>query len=440
MSPKSVAQQLQSYGEAPVLVVLDASVGRDAVLSSGEHPVLDHLRRAERAPAPVAADAVTSPGGAADSTEPASASPGAGPAATGTPLRLPAVLFPELGVAVGTTDRAGHAALLADESVSEVHHAAELELVTPLDVSDDGSTDAPSAGELAAGMTWAISKLDIATLWAQGLTGKGVGVAHLDTGVDASHVALTGRVVDFAEFDANGKAVSVSGPYDSAFHGTHTAGTICGSSCDGLKLGVAPEATLYACRVIEYPDGALVRTLAGLNWALTIDAVKVVNLSIGVKGYDPFLLAVLDRVRARGVLPVVAIGNEGPNTSRSPGNYTNVLSVGASTIDDDVAFFSGSQTFDRTATPQEPDLLAPGTNILSANSGGGLRSLMGTSQATPHVSGLAALLFQRRPDATPDQIEQAIFDSTVLPSGADPTRFGRGIITPVTAVAKLDGS
>jgi subtilisin family serine protease len=65
---------------------------------------------------------------------------------------------------------------------------------------------------------------------------------------------------------------------------------------------------------------------------------------------------------------------------------------------------------------------------------------MGTSQATPHVSGLAALLFQRRPDATPDQIEQAIFESAVLPSGADPTRFGRGIITPVTAVAKLDGS
>ena len=96
-------------------------------------------------------------------------------------------------------------------------------------------------------MTWAISQLDIATLWAQGLTGKGVGVAHLDTGVDASHVALAGRVVDFAEFDATGNAVSVSGPYDSAFHGAHTAGTICGSSCDGLKLGVAPEG--HAVRV-----------------------------------------------------------------------------------------------------------------------------------------------------------------------------------------------
>ena len=113
---------------------------------------------------------------------------------------------------------------------------------------------------------------------------------------------------------------------DSDEHGTHTAGTIVGRA--GLKgaFGVAPEAQLASAMVIE--GGQVIdRILAGMDWLIG-EGVHIMSMSLGLRGFTPAFQAVIDALRAANVLPVIAVGNEGPNTSRSPGNYANVLSVG----------------------------------------------------------------------------------------------------------------
>ncbi len=107
---------------------------------------------------------------------------------------------------------------------------------------------------LTAKLTWALERLGVDQLWKQGLTGEGVAVGHLDTGVDASHPALKGRVAEFAEWNFMGAKVANSKPHDSDVHGTHTAGTICGVAVQGRPVGVAPGATLCSGLAIEGGD------------------------------------------------------------------------------------------------------------------------------------------------------------------------------------------
>jgi subtilisin len=144
-------------------------------------------------------------------------------------------------------------------------------------------------------------------------------------------------------------------------------------------------------------------------------------------------------LRRNQVLPVIAIGNEGPGTSRSPGNYANVMSVGAMDKNDMIATFSSSQSFPRPDEPATPLLAAPGVDVLSCLRGGGYWLDSGTSMATPHVAGLAALLFQAKPEATIDEVEGAILGSCALPASMSASRAGRGVPDAMQAIATLLG-
>jgi subtilisin family serine protease len=334
--------------------------------------------------------------------------------------------FARLGVAVGYVDRGGVRGLTADPAVAGVFHADPLSLIRPVRVA---------AARARARQTWGLRRLGIRALWDQGLTGSGVRVGHLDTGVDGSHPALRGRIAGFMEFDFDGRRVPGSAPHDTAAHGTHTAGTICGAAAGGLRIGVAPEAELYSGLVIE-GGNALLRVLAGMEWALE-NQVRVLNMSLGFRGYTPFFLAVTRRLRERGVLPVFAIGNEGPGTSRSPGNYAEALSVGAIDRDGAVAWFSSSIAFHRPVESHQPNVVAPGVGVVSAKPGGGVQSMDGTSMATPHVAGVAALLLEAQPAATVDQVEHAIQSTcTPLPHHS-PLRSGFGLLNPCAALRAL---
>jgi hypothetical protein len=167
----------------------------------------------------------------------------------------------------------------------------------------------------------------------------------------------------------------------------------------------------------------LLRVLAGIEWCLE-QQVQVLSMSLGFRGYTPFLLAIVRRLRQQGVLPVFAIGNEGPGTSRSPGKYAETLAVGALDENDQVASFSSSITFNRTLKPNEPDLVAPGVNVISAKPGGGVQAMDGTSMATPHVAGVAALLLQAVPTATVEQLEQALVGTCDVLPGVPALRQG----------------
>lgn len=342
----------------------------------------------------------------------------------------PAVLhFPNLGVMLGTVNREGLAGLRADERVESVKATQQPSLIRPVAVA---------AASLTTKTTWGIEFLQIPKLWNQGLTGKGVRVGHLDTGVDGKHAALKTAIASFAEFDSLGAQIKPAPkPHDSDEHGTHTAATIAGRAVSNRAVGVAPEAKLASAIVIE-GGNVVARILGGMDWAITQD-VRILSMSLGLRGMLDFFLAVTQIIRARNILPVFAVGNEGVATSRSPGNYVEALSVGANDNKGRVPDFSSSQRFIRPSDPLVPDLVAPGVDVISAKPGGGTQKMSGSSMATPHVAGLAALLFQAKPSASVAEVENAIFRSC-RPTASAPERGNRGIPNAVKALAELTGT
>jgi subtilisin len=336
--------------------------------------------------------------------------------------------FPNLGVALGTVDREGLAALRADKlNVDKVCGTPQLRLIRPRSIA---------AATLSTTHTWGIKSLGIKDLWGQGLSGKGVVVGHLDTGVDGNHPSLKNAIFDFTEFDQLGREINPKPkPYDSDEHGTHTAATILGRPVNGKHVGVAPQAMLASALVIEGGD-VVSRVLGGMDWAVG-KGIRVLSMSLGFPGWWTDFLDLTKIIRARGILPVFAVGNEFAGTSRSPGNYWQSLSVGAANVQMEVADFSSSQIFKRKRDPIVPDLVAPGDDIISAKPGGGYQSMSGTSMATPHIAGLAALLWEAKPNATVNQIERAIFDSCVLKPQMTQLRANRGFPNAKKALSLL---
>ena len=357
--------------------------------------------------------------------------PGLGLTAYTLLARPPVRHFPRLGISLGYVDRIGAQALNTDKAVKSIYNADQLSLIRPVGPSVPNA----SAAETTAQLTWGLQRLGVQALWNQGFTGAGVRVGHLDTGVDGTHPALAGRIASFAEFDFNGDEVPGSTSHDTDVHGTHTAGTICGDVASGIKIGVAPGAQLCSAIVIEGGD-VLTRLLAGMEWILNQN-VKVLSMSLGIRGFTPFLEQVTQSIVQNGVLPVFAIGNEGAGTSRSPGNYPEALSVGAMDQNDQVADFSSSITFDRILEPNVPIVIAPGVDVVSTMPGGGIQTLSGSSMATPHVAGIAALLFQAKPDATVEQMQQALQSTCIRLPGVDPSRQGFGLLNPAAILAAL---
>lgn len=336
--------------------------------------------------------------------------------------------YPNLGVMLGTVDSKGLTSLASDSEVEAVHPASILRLIKPVRMA---------AAAVPGAVTWGLNTLGIPGLWAKGLTGKGVLVGHLDTGVDGTHPALQGAIQEFAEFDSFGERVSGSpAAHDSDEHGTHTAGTIAGRRIGAQAIGVAPGAKLLSGLVIE-GGNAVARILAGMDWVVG-ERAKVLSMSLGFPGYVEDFRSLTQVIRNAGILPVFAVGNEGPGTSRSPGNYPEALSVGACDASGHMADFSSSQQFKRKKDPRVPDVVAPGVDVISAKPGGGYQSMSGSSMATPHIAGLAALLFEAKPAATVDDVENAILGSCRL--GTMPAnRAGRGLPNAAAALALLTG-
>lgn len=325
--------------------------------------------------------------------------------------------FRHLGVMFGTVDRKGLNRLIASKSaVASVLSPPEFSLIAPHPVT--------TADAMAEGPTWGLRRLGIPGLWERGIYGDGVLIGHLDTGVDATHPALANAVDVFAEFDSLGEIVPSAATADTGIHGTHTAGILVGQPFKGAMFGVAPKAKLAAAVVIEGGD-VPARVLGALDWCVE-QSCRVINMSLGIRGYEPLFEDILDLLRERNILPVAAVGNEGPLTSRSPGNHLPVVSVGAIDDTDHVWWSSSSQ---RVPGKQRvvPDLVTPGVAVWSSVPGGSVKQLSGTSMAAPHVAGLAALLMSHRPDASVAMIEEAIYRSCRRPANASTIRANRGI-------------
>lgn len=330
-------------------------------------------------------------------------------------------IFRHLGIAYGAVTLDGLNQLNKNPSVEAVVESNALRMIRPVPYLAADLTEAPGSGA-----TWGIRKLNIDKLWAQGLTGAGVLVGHLDTGIDGAHPILEGAIESASVFDYAGREQTAKKPpTDSAEHGTHTAGTIAGREFKKVQVGVAPKARLLTAEVIEGGD-SIARVLGGMDWVLKNNG-RILNLSLGWQGYVDSFLMIIEVLRQKGCLPVIACGNEGEGSTRSPGNYKDALSVGAATESGRIPDFSGSEMMVDLGGYSVPDIVAPGDGIWSAAAGGGFKKMRGTSMATPHIAGLAALLLEAYPHATVAQLEHSIRGSAALAKNMSPERAGQGM-------------
>ncbi|MGW6286767.1 S8 family serine peptidase [Streptomyces sp. NPDC055107] len=287
--------------------------------------------------------------------------------------------------------------------------------------------------------------------WAAGYDGTGARVAVLDTGADAEHPDLQGRITASENFTDSDTTDDRQG------HGTHVASTVGGSGAasGGKNKGVAPGADLMVGKVLnDSGSGAASWIIAGMQWAVDSKA-DVVSMSLGsaepTDCTDPMSLAAEELGKNKDTLFVVAAGNLGPslNTVSSPGCAPGVLTVGAVDRDDSTANFSsrGPAIVSHTL---KPEIAAPGVAISAAAAGGrgsqAYRSLSGTSMATPHVAGAAAVVRQRHPDWTAQQIKAALVSSAHSAVPGDVTETGggrldvdRAIRTPVLGAPAVQG-
>ncbi|WP_328907667.1 S8 family serine peptidase [Streptomyces sp. NBC_00234] len=309
--------------------------------------------------------------------------------------------------------------------------ASKKKAATFWEAVDDDSAAATKAPKLADGIKklWldrpvqvsldqSVAQIGAPEAWADGYDGTGTKVAVLDTGIDPDHADVAGRVKGMENFTDDPDAVDHHG------HGTHVASTIAGSGAasGGKYKGVAPGADVYVGKVLNNAgSGPQSGVIAGMEWAVSQGA-DVVSMSLGTEaasdGTDPISQAVNQLTAASGSLFVVAAGNTGPGkaTVGSPGAADAALTVGAVSKQDQLANFSSRGPLKETFAVK-PEITAPGVGIVAARAAGtsmgtpvdaNYTAANGTSMATPHVSGAAAILAQRHPDWTADRLKQVL--------------------------------
>ncbi|MDG4756661.1 S8 family serine peptidase [Micromonospora sp. WMMD710] len=274
-------------------------------------------------------------------------------------------------------------------------------------------------GKVRAALADSTAQIGAPKVWAGGDTGAGVDVAVLDTGVDREHPDLVGRIEEVTSF-VPGEEVT-----DRHGHGTHVASTIAGTGAasGGAERGVAPGADLHIGKVLnDQGAGQESWAISGMEWAARTAHAKVVNMSLGAAptdGTDP-LSAAVDRLSAEtGTLFVIAAGNSGPDLEMvgAPGAAASALTVGAVDAQDRLTVFSSRGPRHGDNAPK-PDLTAPGVDILAARSQyaaegeGAYQTMSGTSMASPHVAGAAALLAAAHPDWTGARLKDALMSTS----------------------------
>jgi len=297
--------------------------------------------------------------------------------------------------------------------------------------------------KVTASLDVSVPQIGAPEVWKSGYDGKGVKVAVLDTGVDAGHPDLAGKIAETKSF------VPDQAVQDGHGHGTHVASTIVGSGAasDGKRKGVAPGAELLVGKVLGNDGrGQTSWILEGMEWAAKSGA-KIVSMSLGgtASGPSDVLSETVDELSAStGTLFVIAAGNSGPGkqTVASPGIADSALTVGAVDKSDKLASFSsrGPRLGDYAV---KPEITAPGVAITAARASGttmgtpvddNYTTANGTSMATPHVAGAAVLVAQAHPDWTGQQIKADLASTAKTMPDADAFQQGDGRVDAVRAV------
>ncbi|WP_254861588.1 S8 family serine peptidase [Halovivax gelatinilyticus] len=365
------------------------------------------------------------------------------------------------------TDRVAIEELTRLDHVEALHENFEVNAPMPVE-SSEAETDGGAVTSLeTAGddeTTYGVDMVNAEDVWEDYDTkGEGVRVAVLDTGIDVAHPDLDLYTDDpndptypggWARFTTEGEKVEGDTPADPQGHGTHVSGTVAGGNESGEHIGVAPDADLMHGAVLSADgSGSFAQIAAGIEWAVEEEA-DLISMSLGADGMHPELIEPVERAIDTDTMVITSSGNEGEGTSGSPANYYSTLSVGA--VDENASVTDFSSGMEVSAAqfgsdapddwPNEyvvPDLSAPGDDVLSAYPGGDYQELPGTSMATPHVTGAAALMLSATStDLSTDQVRDALVETSWKPDEAPPeqdVRYGHGIIDAHLAVATLRG-
>jgi|GEM_PF-1067778 len=289
---------------------------------------------------------------------------------------------------------------------------------------------------------WGVDKIEAPAVWKQGVSGDGIIVAVVDTGIDTIHPDL-----DDLDDNPNTKDPKVIGwidyvnsnpsPYDDHGHGTHVAGIISGTGANGVHTGVAPGTKLIAAKIFNKDGyGYMSDIILAFEWSVNNKA-RIISFSGGESHQWAFTTAI-NNVVAAGVIPVIAAGNSGSGsyTIMCPGDEINSLTVGATDSSDNIASFSsrGPVTLDGQ-TYIKPDVSAPGVDVISTSPDGKYGYESGTSMATPYVSGTVALILEKNPALRPSEVKQKLESTAVdLGSAGKDNNYGSGRINAYKAV------
>jgi subtilisin family serine protease len=360
------------------------------------------------------------------------------------------------------TDRIPLQRLGAVDNVERIHENYNLSLATtagstatshPQRSDTQIGTQQPVAPQLeptTTRTTDGLAQINVADAW-EYTKGGSTSIAVLDTGVDPTHPDIDIDPSNWNDWDTDGSPRDTA-PQDYGSHGTHVSGTAVGGNASGTRIGVAPKAELYHGAALNQNcdrrcGGTVAQLYAGMEWAIEQD-VDVISMSLGgVDESDNFIDELVPAVRSAqdaGIVVVAAAGNKPIDTTISPGNIYDSISVGATNTDETIADFSSSETInaddwgdppaDWPDTYTVPTVAAPGNNIYSSLPGDRYGQLSGTSMATPHVSGTVALMQAASSESlSPDEI-RSILKSTAVDTGDPERRQGAGQVDAGEAV------
>jgi major intracellular serine protease len=241
---------------------------------------------------------------------------------------------------------------------------------------------------------YGVKQINAPSLWEKGDTGEGIVVAILDTGIDVEHPDLKKNIIGGRNFTGEGRKDDYS---DGNGHGTHVAGTIASVANDAGVVGVAPDAKLLICKVLNSEgSGSYQGIIKGIQYACNWkgangETVRVINMSLGGPYNDPSLYKAILQAVAKGILVVVASGNEGDANEDTleygyPALYNECITVSACDENKNLAPFSSNSL--------QVDCISAGVDVMSTYPKSQYARLSGTSMATPHITGAIALIIK----------------------------------------------
>lgn len=316
--------------------------------------------------------------------------------------------------------------LAQEEGVLRVDDDVEVEAL-----EKGGISGRPAFPQPSQVLPWGIDRVEADLVWGT-TTGDPIKVAIVDTGIDLAHPDLKDNIKG---------GYNAINPWqlanDDNGHGTHVAGIVAAANNTIGVVGVGPNIDLYAVKVLDRRgSGYLSDVIEGLDWAIQ-NGMQVVNMSLGTSSDIQSFREAVQRVNAAGIVQVVAAGNNSGGSVSYPAAYPEVIAVSATDSSDNIAYFS--------SVGSAVDLAAPGVSIYSAYKSSTYKTLSGTSMATPHVTGTAALVLTvpQKCDldydskCSPQEVQQRL-ESTAIDLGVPgkDILYGSGLVNAYRAVTQ----